>query len=333
MIGDMRDIIVGTRGSALARWQAEWVCGCLSSLQISTHLHIIQTSGDKHQKGPLAGQGGKGLFVKELESALERCEADIAVHSLKDVPTLIDSRFVLGAFLTRADPRDCLIAQGENLAIATMPKNTVIASCSPRRIAQVLHLNPGLRVEPLRGNVETRLAKVRSGLAGATFLAKAGLDRLGIMDSQLIHPLPVEIMLPAAGQGIVAVEVMAGRQDLLELLTQLDHLPSRWAAEAERGVVHGLGGSCVSPIAAHAVITGDRLTLTALVGDLQGKILLKESAEGPVSGRMELASTLADKLLARGARSLIGGISNECIGDTEHRGVNDPSQPREHSTS
>jgi hydroxymethylbilane synthase len=310
MIGAMREIVVGTRGSALARWQAEWVCGLLSGLQIQTRLQVIQTSGDKHLKGSLADKGGKGLFVKELETALQRHEIGIAVHSLKDVTTLLDSQFVLGALLPRADPRDCLIAVGETPEITKLPLDSVIGSCSPRRIAQILHLRPGLQVEPLRGNVETRLSKVRSGLISATFLAKAGLDRLGIEDSHLIHPLPTEIMLPAAGQGIVAVETCVDDLEVLEILQQIDHVPSRLAAEAERGVVHALGGSCVSPIAAHAVIHDEQLTLHALVGDLQGETLLRESIVGPVVSRLELASCLVERLLSRGAGALIGGVAS-----------------------
>ncbi len=305
----MKEIVVGTRGSTLARWQTEWVCGLLASLRIQTRLQIIHTSGDKHRKGPLANRGGKGLFVKELETALSKREIDIAVHSLKDVPTLLDDQFVLGAYLPRADPRDCLIALGENREIAGLPADSLIGSCSPRRIAQVLHLRPGLQVEPLRGNVETRLSKVRSGLVSATFLAKAGLDRLGIQDPKLIHPLSTKDMLPAAGQGIVAIETLADRRELLEILSLIDHARSRWAAEAERGVVHGLGGSCVSPIAAHAVIEDGHLFLEALVGDLQGKTLLREKLEGPLDRHLELASTLSKKLLSLGAGALIGGVS------------------------
>ena len=303
----MREIVVGTRGSALARWQAEWVCGFLAGLQIQTRLEIIHTSGDKHQKGSLADKGGKGLFVKELESALLKNEIDIAVHSLKDVPTLLDNPFVLGAYLPRADPRDCLIAMGEGQEITTLPIDSLVGSCSPRRIAQVLHLRPGLQVEPLRGNVETRLSKVRSGLVSATFLAKAGLDRLGIEDPTLIHPLPIGVMLPAAGQGIVAVETTTQQEGILEVLDQIDHAPSRWAAEAERTVVHGLGGSCISPIAAHAVVEGERLILDALAGDLQGQEVVRERIEGEVNQRLDLAARLVQRLLSQGAAALIGG--------------------------
>ncbi len=299
--------MVGTRGSALARWQAEWVCGFLTGFQIQTRLEIIHTSGDKHHKGSLADKGGKGLFVKELEAALLRNEIDIAVHSLKDVPTLLDDPFVLAAYLPRADPRDCLIAPGENREITTLPSDAVIGSCSPRRISQVLHLHPGLQIEPLRGNVETRLSKVRSGLVSATFLAKAGLDRLGIEDPRLIHPLPIEVMLPAAGQGIVAVETCNHQEEILEVLGQIDHPPSRWAAEAERNVVHGLGGSCVSPIAAHAVIEREHLILEAFAGDLQGQKVVRERIEGDVNRRLDLAARLVEKLLSQGAATLIGG--------------------------
>lgn len=307
MISPMQPIVVGTRGSVLARWQADWVCDQLARYHVHTRIEIIHTSGDRQQKGPLASSGGKGLFVKELETALQRGEIDIAIHSLKDVPALQDDEFVLGAFLPRADPRDCLIAAGQSLGLMDIPTDSIVGSCSPRRVAQLLHQRPGLSVEPLRGNVETRLSKVRSGFVGATFLAKAGLDRLGIEDPTLIHPLSIEVMLPAAGQGIVAVEVARRHDQVLEVLAQIDHAPSRWAAEAERKVVYQLGGSCVSPIAAHASIEGNQLTLTALAGDLLGKELLKEQVVGSIDQRFELATELADRLLAGGARSLIGG--------------------------
>jgi hydroxymethylbilane synthase len=206
----MKPLQIGTRSSPLAMWQAECVAGLLADLGVETRIEKIRTSGDKQRTGPLASHGGKGLFVKELEEALRREEVDLAVHSLKDVPTVLSEEFALVAFLERADPRDCLVA-GEGIsALGDLPDGAVVGSCSPRRVSQALHAAPWITVQDLRGNVETRLRKAREGEIDATFLAKAGLDRLGIEEPSLIHPLNTDVMLPAAGQGIVAIETLAG---------------------------------------------------------------------------------------------------------------------------
>jgi hydroxymethylbilane synthase len=301
----MKPLVIGTRGSALALWQAEWISRLLGEMGSETRLQIIKTSGDKQQRGSLADKGGKGLFVKELETALLQGDVDLAVHSLKDVPTTLEASFVLAAFLPRADPRDCLVAPDGIASLEALPGGTVVGSCSPRRISQLLHQNPRVKVEALRGNVETRLNKVRSGKIGATFLAKAGLDRLGLRDDALIHPLSTRIMAPAAGQGIVAVETLAARGDVGEILSGIEDTASRYAAEAERWVVRGLGGSCVSPIAAYAEIEDGQIRLTACAGDPEGRELLREVAEGPVAERLPLADGIVERLLARGAAALI----------------------------
>lgn len=301
----MKEFIIGTRGSALALWQANTVKGLLEQLGAPARIQVIKTSGDKHQSGPLADHGGKGLFVKELEIALEEGSVDLAVHSLKDVPCVLTEAFALAAFLPRADPRDCLIAPAGMDTISALPPGTRVGSCSPRRLSQALHVNPALTGEDLRGNVETRLGKVRSGVLGATFLAKAGLDRLGISEPDLIHPLPAEEMLPAAGQGIVAIEIRANRDDVHQVLSRLDDALSRRAAEAEREVVRNLGGTCVSPIAVHAVPEADRISIRAVVGDSRGKQLLRESTSGGLTSHITLARSLANSLIEQGAREIM----------------------------
>lgn len=296
---------IGTRGSPLALWQADWVKKSLARLGISSCIEIIRTSGDKHTQGPLADKGGKGLFVKELEEALLQGTIDLAVHSLKDVPTALDPRFHLAAFLPRADVRDCLVWPGPFTHITDLPPGLLLGSCSLRRISQMLVLNPHLKVEPLRGNVETRLEKVRTGRVGATLLAKAGLDRLGISDAGLLHPLPLEDLIPAAGQGIMAIEIDTRQDPLRDLLSQIDCAESRYAAEAERTVVQTLGGTCVSPIGAYASVDRDQLSVQAFVGDHQGRRTLRDSVTGPVHQRVELARGLAEGLLRSGAAEIL----------------------------
>lgn len=301
----MRTLSIGTRGSPLALWQANWVRDLLSEQGIEARVEVIRTSGDKHQKGPLAAKGGKGLFVKELEAALLEGAIDLAVHSLKDVPTDLAEPFTLAAFLPRADPRDCFIAREGIEKPGQLPDGAAVGSCSPRRISQILNLKPNIEIQDLRGNVETRLNKIREGVLDATFLAKAGLDRLGISDDPLIHPLSAETMLPAAGQGIVAIEISNRSQDLLEKLKILDDANSRHAAVAERSLVRNLGGTCVSPIGAHATIDGETLHLTACVGDPEGKRILRDTGSGPGTEANRIGARLAERLNEQGAQDLL----------------------------
>lgn len=301
----MNPLTIGTRSSPLAMWQAKHVAELLAKLGIESRFEKIRTSGDKHRTGPLASRGGKGLFVKELETALLDEEVDLAVHSLKDVPTVLSEEFALVAFLERADPRDCLISREGISKLEDLPEGARVGSCSPRRISQLLHTAPHVKVEDLRGNVETRLQKIREGVLDATFLAKAGLDRLAIDEPSMIHPLEPGVMLPAAGQGIVAIETLSGRSDLCEILGQLNHAPSQHAAKAERSLVWNLGGTCVSPIGGFAKISGVSLTLTGCVGDPRGENLLVEKIEGAASEAEDLGAGLAQRLNELGAQELL----------------------------
>ena len=301
----MDQVTIGTRGSPLALWQANWVRDLLSQQGIEARIETIRTSGDKHQKGPLATQGGKGLFVKELEAALLEGTIDLAVHSLKDVPTDLAGPFTLAAFLPRADPRDCLIAPEGIETPENLPAGSVVGSCSPRRVAQVRHLNPSVVVQDLRGNVETRLNKIRDGILDATFLAKAGLDRLGLSNDPLVHPLSPDTMLPAAGQGIVAIETLAERGEVSGILAPLNDSAARCAAFAERSLVRSLGGTCVSPIGAYAVVEGEALRLTACVGDPEGQRLLRETVSGSVENAKGIGGSLAARLNELGAQELL----------------------------
>jgi len=304
----MNPLVIGTRSSPLALWQASKVADCLAEAGIETRLEKIRTSGDKHRIGPLATRGGKGLFVKELESALLEGRIHLAVHSLKDVPAALSRDFELAACLPRADPRDCLVTRTGATRLEDLPPGSVVGSCSPRRRSQLLHANPRVVVQDLRGNVETRLQKVRQGTVGATFLAKAGLDRLGIWDSSIVVPLPLESMVPAAGQGIVAVEILASAEEVRSALKPIDHGPSALAAEAERSLVRHLGGTCVSPIGALARVEGNELTLTGYVGDPGGCKALREEVHGTSGEASALGERLAERLNELGAQELLPRI-------------------------
>ena len=247
-------IRVGTRGSPLALWQAGEVSRQLVEQGYRPEIVTIKTSGDKRQDVSLASIGGKGLFIKELEEALARGEIDIAVHSLKDVPSIIPAQFALAGFLERADPRDAWV-HPDRLPIAEVPAGSRIGTSSPRRRAQLMERFPHLRVEPIRGNVETRINKARAGLYAGIVLATAGLERLG-RESEITSQFTVDEMVPAAGQGIVAMETLAGNHKMHEAAQSITHRPSEQAALCERGVLQRFGEQldCYSAIAVHATV-------------------------------------------------------------------------------
>ncbi|HUP59120.1 MAG TPA: hydroxymethylbilane synthase [Thermoanaerobaculia bacterium] len=244
-------IRIGTRGSQLALWQANEV---KRLLRVESEIVTIRTTGDKRQNVSLASIGGKGLFIKELEEALERGEIDIAVHSLKDVPSIIPEQFELCAFLERADPRDAWV-QPEGKAIASMPAGSVIGTSAPRRRAQLASLYPHLRIEDIRGNVDTRINKARDGQYAGIVLASAGLTRLG-RASEITSYFSVDEMLPAAGQGIVVIECLRGNDAVREAVRAANHAPSETAALCERGVLQKYGErlDCYSEVAVHCTV-------------------------------------------------------------------------------
>jgi len=296
---------LGTRGSALARAQASMVARDLEARHpgLAVELVLIRTTGDKLQKGPLAPAGGKGLFVKELEEALAAATIDFAVHSMKDVPAVVPDAFALAAVPPRADARDVLVSHGDGLA--ALPAGARIGTASVRRRAQLLALRPDLDVTVLRGNVDTRLQRWRAGDFDAIVLAAAGLARLGV-EEPAARPLSVDVLLPAVGQGALALECRADDAATRTLLVALDHPPSAAAVAAERGFLHGIGGDCNTPLAAHATVSGDRLALRAEVSDLDGTRRLADAIDGGVADAVRLGRALADRLLAQGAGALIG---------------------------
>jgi hydroxymethylbilane synthase len=232
-------IRIGTRGSQLALWQANEVARRLGDAGYGSEIVVVKTTGDKRQDVPLSSIGGKGLFIKELEEALERGEIDVAVHSLKDVPSIIPPQFALASFLERADPRDAWL-HAHGARIEDLPAGSVIATSAPRRRAQLLARFPQLRVEAIRGNVDTRLGKLRAGQYDGLVLAAAGLTRLG-REGEITSKFSVDEMLPAAGQGIVSIEVLTANDRAREAARSINHAPSERAALCERGVLQKFG--------------------------------------------------------------------------------------------
>ena len=287
---------IGTRGSRLALWQANETARRLAAAGFESELVIVKTTGDQRRDVSLATIGGKGLFIKELEEALERREIDVAVHSLKDVPSIIPEHFVLAAFLERADPRDAWV-HPEGKPIAEMPVGAVIGTSAPRRRAQLASLFPRLRITEIRGNVDTRIAKARSGEYAGVILAGAGMTRLG-RAGEITSWFGVDEMLPAAGQGIVAVECLADYARAREIAASINDAASETAARCERGVLQKFGArlDCYSAVAVHC--TPD-LTIRAFVSDLAGTRAIRARREdGDVDG------VFAD-LLNQGAEELL----------------------------
>jgi hydroxymethylbilane synthase len=245
------NVRIGTRGSQLALWQANEVARQLSAAGQEPEIVTVKTTGDRRHDVSLATIGGKGLFIKELEEALERGEIDIAVHSLKDVPSIIPDRFVLAAFLERADPRDAWV-HPKGSAIAELPPSSVIGTSAPRRRAQLLAMHPGLVIADIRGNVGTRIQKARDGDYAGIVLASAGLTRLGRAD-EITSYFDIDAMVPAAGQGIVAIECLAKNEGAIAAARSIDHQPSARAATLERGLLQKFGTQldCYSAVAVH----------------------------------------------------------------------------------
>jgi hydroxymethylbilane synthase len=296
-------IRVATRGSALALAQASAVADRLSAGGSRVEVVTVRTEGDRLAEARLAAVGGKGLFVREIEEALLRGDADVAVHSLKDLPAELPRGLGLAAFPERADARDVLVSR-HPVRFAELPPGAVLGTSSPRRRALALASRPDLDVEPIRGNVDTRLRKLESGDYDAIILAAAGLARLGLTPPH-VEMLAPEVFVPAVGQGVLAVEARLDDARTLAALRPLDHQPTRVCALAERAFLGRLGASCVTPMAAHARLAGDRIVLDALVASEDGRTVLRESADGARDRAEALGVRVADALLARGAATVV----------------------------
>ena len=302
-------LVVGTRGSALALWQTDHVVERLRSLVPGLQIEIrsIKTLGDEVRDRALAQVGGKGLFVKEIEAALLAEEIDLAVHSLKDMPTQLPEALSLAAILERADPHDALVVADGAADLDSLPAGARVGTSSLRRQAQLLALRPDLRVVDVRGNVDTRLRKLRDGQADALILAAAGLIRLGRSEA-IGQILPVHRFLPAVGQGALCVEVRTADERTRDLVARLDHLATRQATDAERACLRRLEGGCQVPIGAYAEVTGGLLHLRGLVASLDGSRLLRDEIRGPAGEAARLGAELAGRLLASGAAALLQEI-------------------------
>ncbi len=300
-----RVIRIGTRGSPLALRQAELVVERLRALAPTHLLEIvpIKTSGDRLVQVALADFGGKGLFVKEIEEALVDGRVDVAVHSLKDLPATLRPEVCLAAFPSREDPRDVLVSRS-GVGLADLPRGAVVGTSSLRRRVLLLARRADLRVEPIRGNLDTRLRKLQGGPYDAVVVAAAGLRRLGLL-SDRAQVLPPEEFVPAAGQGILAVQARAGDRLLLELLSRLDHTETRWQAQAERSFLQHLGASCHTPVAAHARVRQGELSLVGLVASLDGQRVIRAEIGGAPEVAEVLGQNLAEELNARGAAELL----------------------------
>ncbi len=298
-------IRIATRKSALALWQAEHVASLLEALPEvdSVELVPLSTRGDEILDRSLQKIGGKGLFIKELEIAMQRGDADIAVHSMKDVPADMPGGFCLAAMLERANPADALVSPN-GTRLDDLREGALIGSSSLRRQAQLKLLRHDLRIEPLRGNVNTRLAKLDNGDYDAIILAAAGLERLGF-DDRISHLFRPDEMLPAAAQGVVGIECREDAADLREVLAQLNHASSVRTTLAERAIARVLEASCQSPVATFASIDGDRMTVTALVAMPDGSQVIRDSVDGAPDEAEQLGELLARRLLGQGAGELL----------------------------
>jgi hydroxymethylbilane synthase len=303
---------IATRKSQLALWQAEHVSALLRAAHPGLEIELVPllTQGDRIQDRTLAAIGGKGLFIKELEVALEDLRADIAVHSMKDVPADLPHGLIIGAVLKRADPRDALVTASDITRLEDLPHQAVVGTSSLRRQAQIRALRPDLNIESLRGNVDTRLRKLDAGQEtggkrmDAIVLACAGLIRLGL-ESRITARLDPQICLPAVTQGVIGIECRQSDSSTVEFLRALEDPATRKVMDAERAYASRLGGSCQSPIAAYAELEADRITMQGLVAEPDGSRLLKDTVSGRADNPAALGCQLAERILAAGAGPLL----------------------------
>ena len=304
----MEKIRIGTRASKLALWQAEFIAAELKKEFITLEIEIvkIQTTGDKILDAPLAKIGGKGLFTKEIETALAENKIDLAVHSLKDVPNELPANFEIAAVTKRAHPFDAFISNKFS-AIEEMPKGAVIGTSSLRRAAQILSFFPKLKVENLRGNVDTRLKKLDAGNFDAIILAAAGLERLGY--GERIKQILTEI-IPAAGQGALALEIRAGDFETAEIVKFLNDEQTFQATQIERDFLKVIGGSCQIPVGIFASILDNKIYARAVIASIDGKKIVKDFSIAPMEKISTFGKDLAEKILEGGGREILRDLAN-----------------------
>jgi hydroxymethylbilane synthase len=311
----MKVVKIGTRGSALAVWQAEWVRSQLLRLHPECQVELvkIKTTGDKILDVPLAQVGGKGLFVKEIETALLEGRVDLAVHSMKDMPAEVPPGLCIGVVPERENPLDVLISKNGH-KFEDLPKKARVGSSSLRRGAQVRHARPDITVHPLRGNLDTRFRKLETEGLDAIILAAAGVKRLGL-EERITEYIPETLMLPAIGQGALSIEVREDDEAIRSLTAPMNHRETHLAVESERAFLARLEGGCQVPIAGHATVIEDRIELTGLVAEVDGSILLRATIKGPCDRGEELGVELADRLLEQGARQILDNVYGRSVQD------------------
>ena len=306
----IRKVKIGSRGSPLALWQANWVKDLLlkQHSDLTVDIKIIKTSGDKIQDVPLAKIGGKGLFVKEIEEGLLNRDVDFAVHSMKDMPITFPINLCIACVVKRENPFDALISRND-IKLADLPKGAKIGTGSLRRISQLLNYRPDFELIPLRGNLETRLKKLDTEGLDAIILAAAGLIRLG-WDNRITEIIPSDILLPAMGQGAVGIEARKNDVENQILLADMDDEDTHYALDAERALVSQLEGGCNVPIGAFATLDADQITLTGLVASLDGKTVYKKELTDIKTNAVAMGRKMGDELIEMGAGRIMQEIQS-----------------------
>lgn len=305
----MKKIVIGTRGSKLALWQTEFVKKKLVEIfpEVEFEIKIIKTKGDRILDSPLSKIGDKGIFTREIEIELLNGKIDLAVHSLKDLPTKLPDGLTIGAVTEREDVRDVLISK-DNLSLYNLPQNAVIATGSLRRRAQLLHFRPDFKFVDLRGNIDTRFKKFDESNWDGMVLAFAGVNRMNYTNriSQLI---PTDLILPAVGQGAIAIEVREDDYKILELIERINHKETELATKAERALLKRLEGGCQIPIGAFAFVSNGRIKLSAMISNLSGVFMVRDSIEGDIDDDVEeIGFELAERLIEQGADKILNEI-------------------------
>ncbi len=305
---DPKRLVIASRESALAMWQAKHIQACLQALYPNCDVQILgmTTTGDQILDTPLARIGGKGLFVKELETALADGRADLAVHSMKDVPMNMPEGFMLVATGERENPHDAFVSNDFD-SLESLPQNSVVGTSSLRRQSQIQARFPHLKIESLRGNVQTRLRKLDEGQYAAIILAAAGLIRLALGD-RISSFISTNDSIPAVGQGALGIETRADRIDLIKLLAPLNHTDTQLCVEAERGFSRALAGSCTVPLGAYAQRDGNNINITGFVASVDGKQMLRETMIGDSGNAESVGKALAAKLVAKGADKILAAL-------------------------
>jgi hydroxymethylbilane synthase len=306
-----KKLVIASRESALAMWQARHIQSILQALYPQTQVEILgmTTTGDQILDSPLARIGGKGLFVKELEQALADGRADLAVHSMKDVPMNLPEGFLMAATGEREDPRDAFVSN-HFTNLAALPAGSVVGTSSLRRQSQLQARFPHLEIESLRGNLQTRLRKLDEGQYAAIILAAAGLKRLGL-EARIADLIDPDDSIPAVGQGALGIEISAARSDLLSVLAPLNHADTACCVEAERGMSRALAGSCTVPLGAYAEKHGERIHIRGFVASVDGREMLRESLTGSPHNPEQLGQQLAQKLVERGADKILAALGGQ----------------------